>query len=404
MAKSANIMAEILKLDGYVTKDHKDIFATTVQSHSPSLNYIFDNTWGLPLGYSGLLGGAPKGGKTLITNSFIGTLHQADPEAYVLKYNTEFRERAQMTPQQKMVWGIDDDRYIVFETNVPNQIFDNIELLIPKMYEAGMPVKLLVIDSLTDILGRQEMKSESVDKNTIGDRAKTLNVGFARIRALLAKYEVATILTCQIRAEMDQYEQTLGNKTKFASGGFKMEHMCEYFIEVTPMRSKAGKVDLLGNELRDHSVKVAVTDSAQTKDGDFSGHKVKVKMKNSSLGRSGREGLFTLDHDRGIINTHEEVFILGKGFGIIGQPNKQSYTITSHPVLHESLKGYLEHAWRGKETFLDTLKNNSELCSGIIKTCKLIDINRKNGVVFENVEHNSEVDITDTIVDNDQGE
>ena len=71
-------------------------------------------------------------------------------------------------------------------------------------------------------------------------------------------------------------------------------------------------------------------------------------MKNSSLGRSGREGMFTMDHDRGIINTHEEVFYLGRGFGII-ETAGSTYKLVAHPALHESLSGYLNQKLKNQE-------------------------------------------------------
>jgi RecA/RadA recombinase len=366
MAFNPKLMAELDKLDGVVLGEH-DIFANGIESPSPSLNYIFDNTWRLPDGLAVLLGGEPKGGKSVLMRALIGSMHQADPEAVALVWNTEFREKAQVSKNTLRTWGIDPARYRAFETNRPENIFDPIEKLIPKLIQNGLKVKLVAIDSVNEIQGRRAMNADTILTQQIGDEAKTLQDGFKRIKEVLRKHNITTILTCQVRAEMDMAEQMRGNKVKLAVPWY-VKHFAEYFVYVERLRTKAGKTDLTGKEYRDTTTAVDLTGQGKG-DGDEAAHKIRVRMMDSSVGRPGRIGVFTIDHDHGIVNTHEEVFLLGVGFG----------------VLDTSKRGYFGYApldrnYHGKEACLEALRDDSTFRAAVLRDCKKVDIDRKNGV------------------------
>jgi hypothetical protein len=94
--------------DGAVRKDYNP-FAHVLTSQSPSLNFTFGRSHGLPLGYTLIPYGPPKGGKSVIANSFIARRTPTIPDAIVLKFDTEFREELQnaslMTDES--IFGID---------------------------------------------------------------------------------------------------------------------------------------------------------------------------------------------------------------------------------------------------------------------------------------------------------
>jgi hypothetical protein len=154
------------------------------------------------------------------------------------------------------------------------------------------------------------------------------------------------ILTCQIRAEMDLLEQKRGNKVKMALP-FGVQHYAEYFMFVEPNRNKEGRTDLDGKEFRDEEMGDIQANGEQT------GHKIRVKMKDSSLGPKGRVGEFTLDYNRGIINTHEEVFLLGVNRKVIEKPNALSYV-------------FGEKKWTGKPAILSALKADPALAQEVL--------------------------------------
>jgi hypothetical protein len=361
MPVNKKLMAQLFKLDGAVA-DEQDPFAHIIESPSPSFNYTFDNTWGLPDGYGLLIGGEPKGGKSILVSAIIGQLHRDDPEGVVIKYNTEMREKAQVTPAQKKLWGIDPSRYVAYEVNEPALIFDPIEKEVPRLVQEGLKIRAVVIDSVNDIQGRRSMNADSVMVQQIGDEAKTLQDGFRRIKGVLRRHGVSLIMTCQIRAEMDMAEQMRGNKIRLAVPWY-VKHSAEYFMLVERLRTKAGRTDLEGNEFIDDSTKVDM--SGQNKgEGDESAHKIRVTMKDSSLGRPGRQGIFTLDHDKGIVNKHEEVFLLGTGTHVIDTEKQGQFK-------------WGGRQWTGKASMLAAIRDEKDVYDGILRDCKLIDMNRR---------------------------
>lgn len=307
------------KLEGYV-QDDADPFQNVIRSPSPSVNFIFGNTHGLPRGYSMLLWGPPGGGKSLLTNSIIGQLHRDDPEALVIKFDTEFRDNGQVTEETAKAFGIDKDRYIPYQVNKATQVFDRIDGEIQEMCKEGAKVGLIIIDSINGIQGRRESNSESIEQMTIGDHAQTVQIGLKKILPTQRQNKISLIVIAQQRSELDMWEVKKGNKTK-AAVSHGTQHHCEYFVHVEKNTTKAGRTDALDKTFEDNSKK-DLTDSA-----DQTGHKVKVWMQKSSFGGAGRSAEFTLDYKRGIINQHEEVFALGNRWGIIERPNARTYIV-----------------------------------------------------------------------------
>jgi len=337
---------QLKKLDGAMKK-RIDRFANVIRTPSPSTNFIFGNTHGMPLGYSTLLWGPPGGGKSLLTNATIGQLHRDDPEAIAVKFDTEFRDDGQMSEETLRSFGVDPDRYIVFEVNRPGEVFDVFAGEIYALIQKGAPIKLAIIDSINGIQGRREAELESVEQYTIGDHAQTLQIGLKKILPVQRRGNLHLILACQQRAEMDSLEQKRGNKTK-AAASFGVLHHCEYFVYVERNKNKAGRVDELGNSFEDASRK-DVTDAA-----DITGHKIAVWMQKSSVGPAGRSAEFTIDYKGGIINQHEEIFRLGTKWGIIERVNNTTYALAGSKFV-------------GKPALLDGLKKSPDLQKLVIR-------------------------------------
>lgn len=346
-------MQKLAKLDGAVVEDY-DPFAHIIRTPSPSVNFIFGHTHGLPLGYGALIWGPPKAGKSVIANAIIGQMHRDDPDAIAIKYNTEMREAGQLTAEQAAVWGIDRDRYMAFDVNEPALIFDKIETDIKAMCDEGAPIKLIIIDSLTGIQGRRAMNADTVMTQQIGDEAKTLQDGLKRILPVIRRKRIALVGTAHVRAELDQAEQMRGKKIKMAAA-WATKHFFEYFIYLEPFNTKEGRVDLLGQEFVDEDQKDALGK------GEKMAHRIRVHMEDSSVGPKGRWGVFTLDYDKGIVSQHEEVFLLGTGRGIVNTEKQGYYTFGGE-------------SWHGKKEFIKALKENPQMCEAILKEVRLLDI------------------------------
>jgi RecA/RadA recombinase len=310
-------LSQLRKMEGAVIPGQWNPLANCLRTPMPSVNWAFGiEGHGLPYGYSMILYGPPKGGKSIVCNAIAGQMHKDLDDSIAITFNTELRGEAQANQQQMATWGIDPDRFAVFDVNQPELIFDRIETDIAAMCQSGANIKLVVIDSLKGIVGRRTMNAESVMQQQIGDEAATLQDGLKRILPTIRKYKIALIMTTHVRAELDPMQQKLGKTVKMA-GAWASKHMAEIFAYVEPNKWKAGKTSLAGEEFTDPSVVDFMEKSQAT------GHKIRFRIEESSIGPSGRTAEFTLDYNKGIINTHEEVFTLAKNYGILERPNNQ---------------------------------------------------------------------------------
>jgi len=353
MAKSkTNWMAKLATLEGAQT-ERRDIHSTVIQTPSPYLNFVFGRGWGLPLGYSMILYGPMKAGKSLISYLQAGGVHRDYEDGYVIKFNTEMRE-GQLDDKLAARCGIDMNRYMGLNVNSPDLIYDQIEKQIAAWCQDGMNLKLIIIDSMNAVQGRRGMDSESILKTQIGDVALTNKEGLKRILPIQRKYGFSLVLTSHVTPEMDPIEQKRGNKFKMGAS-IGVQHHAEYFMYVERNPNKEGKTDMLGRELVDASVQ----DSA--KKSEITAQKIRFTMKDSSFGTRGRNGEFTWDLNRGMINQHEEVFLLGTRRGIIQRPNNVMYVFD-------------DKQWKGEGAMLSALKGDPDLQEKVLRELRAQDL------------------------------
>lgn len=349
-------MDQLSKLDGALNDDTNP-FNTIIESPSPSVNFTFGNTHGLPLGYTTIFWGPSEGGKSLLSNLMIGQMHKDYPDGIAIKFDTEMRSKVQLTPQRAKICGIDMNRYKAIETNTPSGVFDAIKQDINAMCQDGAPIKIIVIDSISNILGRRTENADSIDVQQMGDAALTLSEGVGMILSIIRKHNIALILIAHERAELDQLEIRRHKKVRMQAAK-KVVHFAEYVLYVEPNKNADGKEDLLKNSL----INEQLTD--MTGKGDSTVMKVKATMMKNNLGPKGRTGQFTFDLNNGIINTHEELFVLGNNRGVILHPNNVTFS-------------YLGKDYRGKEAMLEAIKNSTEIQNSIIKELKEYDLSGK---------------------------
>lgn len=340
-------LSKLRALEGAVTDDYNPL-ANCLQTPSPSVNWAFANLGhGIPFGYGMLLYGPPKGGKSIICNALIGELHKQEPDAVAITFNTEMRGSLQSNTSQLSKWGIDKDRFITYDVNQPENIFDRIEHDIAAACQEGEKIRLITIDSLSNITGRRAMNATSVMTQQIGDQALTIKDGLMRILPVIRKYNIALVATAHLRAELDQREQMRGKTVKMAAA-WATKHTFEYFCFVEPNRSKDGKTTLAGEEFTDKEI-VDFMDHAQK-----TGHKIRFRVEESSAGVSGRTAEFTLDYNRGIINQYEEIFTLAKNYNVIERPNNVTYN-------------YNGKSWRGLVACLTAIRDDEGLQQELLK-------------------------------------
>lgn len=374
----------LMKLPGAIIEEEAEkIWDNGVRHPSPSFNWIFGNSNLIPFGSSVILWGGSKSGKSIICNGLIGQLHRDYPDAVAIKYNTEFREKIQTTALQKKIWGIDSKRYAAYETNKPEEIFDVIERDIPALVQKGLNIKMIIIDSISDIMGRRQANAKSVQVQQMGDEAQTIKDGLKRIKSVVKRLGLTLVLVAQERAELDALEQMRGKKVKMAGASY-LKHFAEYFVHVTKDESKEGKTDLLGNAL------VLDVKDLNGKQEQF-GHVIKFKMQDSTVGPKGRVGKFTLNYYTGVINAHEEVFLLGVNRNIVGRPNARSYVLSDFPTKGES------SSWSSKADFLNAIKENSQVYEEILNRIRAKDLAALKDGVIEDFVPNPELPAEDAL-------
>lgn len=361
MATTKNWKQKLSSFEGAVV-EHRDPHLEVIRCGSPSVNALFGNSGapnrghGLPRGFSLLMGGPPKGGKSTLVNSFISQFQKDYPELYVIKIDTEFKESVQTDVDDVEKWGIDEDRYICYERN-DVEIADFITNDVQKMVQDGFPLGLLINDSFSQMEGFRASDAATAKKaaSQIGDNARTAQTLMARILPFIRKHKIGFIGTAHVGAELDQVEQMRGNKLRIKTAA-GTNHRIEYWMMVERDRSAAGKKDLLD---REYVREDAIHTGKEGKQSDVYAHNIKAEMVGSSFGPIEREARFTYDYQRGIINQHEEVFTLAKQNDII--------TLSG---LTYSFDG---KDFRGKPAMLAALESDKKLYQAVLDAVMILD-------------------------------
>ncbi len=320
-----------------------DPFSSVIDSPSPSLNWLFGHAHGLPFGYSVVFHGLPRCGKSVIANSMIARLHEVDPDALAIKYDSEMRTSLQ---SQNNLMNIDPDRLLTIETTRPSEIFDHIEKDVVAAIQEGKKIRMIVIDSLNGISGRREMDAKSVEDVQIGDMAVTLGAGLKRILPIIRRHKIALICTAQARAEMNPIEKMRGNDYKIALAAQAL-HILEWQILITQNKNKDSKI--LDTENTDFMNK-----------GLLKGHKIRAVVTASSASPVGRTAEFTLDYTKGIINIGEEVAKLSTDVKKIVKVEGRSYI-------------YEDKKYNGWDAFVNACEKDLQFREQLIEEVKKAD-------------------------------
>lgn len=314
---------------------------------SPYFNWIFANkSHGVPKNATILMLSEQKAGKSLSCYAMILEMQRRDPEGIAIYFNTELRGAL----QYDIFPEIDKDRMIIYDTKDPVEIFDRVEKDIKAMVQDGMPLRMIIIDSLTNIQGIKRRDADSVEDHLRGDHALTIQTGLDKLVPFCKRNKILLIGTSQMRAE--QNARPGGPQDRMAEGWIT-KHTFEYFISFKRAGSADDKTDIEGKTFEDESAKDARDNSLIT------GHKVYVKCEANSIGPQGRAGVFTLDYVKGIINQHEEIFFLAKNVGVI--------------KLEGRTYSFGKEKWVGKKECALAIRDNPELAKSILDEVKKLD-------------------------------
>lgn len=348
-------LKELRAYDDAVDYDY-DSFApeNCLYTPSPYFNWIFANkSNGIPKNSSILLLSEQKAGKSLSCYAMILEMQRRERAAkiaedfrsHAIYYNTELRGQL----QHDIFPEIDKNYMTIYDTKDPVEIFDRIEKDIKPMVQDGMPLRIIVLDSLTNIQGIKRKDADSVGDHLRGDHALTIQTGLDKLVPFCKQNKILLIGTSQIRA--NQKAGSHGPDTQMAES-WLVKHTFEYFISL----KRAGDAD----DKKDIDGKTFEEDIKDARDNKLlTGHKIYVKCEGNSIGPQGRAGVFTMDYQKGIINQHEEIFFLGKNTGIIDLQG-QTYSFGSHSI-------------RGQAAFANLIKNDQELAKAILEEVRKLD-------------------------------
>lgn len=308
---------------------------------SPYFNWIFANKAnGIPKNASVLFFSEPKAGKSLSIYAMIMEMQQRDPEGIAIYFNTEMRGQL----QHEVFPGLDRERMVIYDTNDPVEIFDRVENDIKAMVQDGMPLRIIAIDSLTNVAGVKRLATDSVANHLMGDSALTLQNGLSKLVPFCKRNGILLIGTSQMRANLEA--GSYGPKEKMAAQ-WATKHAFEYFVSLKKAGAAEDKKDIEGKTFEEE-----IKDARGNK--LVNGHKVFVKMEASSIGQAGRAGVFTLSYDEGIINQHEEIFFLARSLDIITTTNNRTFT-------------YAGVNYNGKNQCAQAIKEDKEMQASLMK-------------------------------------
>lgn len=308
---------------------------------SPYWNWIFSNKAnGIPKNSSVLMFSEPKAGKSLGIYSIVNEMHKRDKEGIAIIFNTELRGAL----QHNVFSSIDKERMIIYDTNDPVEIFDRVEKDIKPLVQDGMPLAILAIDSLTNIMGVKRNDADSVSQHLMGDKALTIQIGLSKLIPFCKRNKILHIATEQMRSNLDG---GYGAPKEKMAASWSTKHAFEYYVSFKRAGAADDKVDIEGKTFEDEDIKDARGNKL------LNGHKIYVKVEQSSIGQAGRAGIFTLDYDKGIVNQHEEIFWLGKNTGVIKTENNRTYF-------------YGDYKFNGKKEAALAIRDDKKLADAIL--------------------------------------
>jgi len=306
----------------------------------------------IPSGANFLFGAEPKSGKSLLAMSMVNRILESDPtgESVAIYINSEGRAALQGNLIKKEL----QDRVIMKDSNDPVAIFDWLhDDVRPMVVDDKMPLKIIVIDSLSSITGIKRQAAESVAQHLMGDQAMTLQLGLQRLN-WLRRNNIHLVATVQMRANMEA--GSYGPKSKFQAS-FAVRHYFDYFISLSRAGAADDKKNVFDQAYEDSDLKDARGNKL------LNGHKIYMKVTESSIGPAGRSGVITMSYDSGIVDTWEEIYLLGKNLGIAKTENNRTYEFQGQK-------------FNGKKELAMAIRDNDELGKAILSEVRKLDAHK----------------------------
>jgi recombination protein RecA len=293
-------LTKLTKDFGTLAQDMPKPADSVISLPSPSFNWAVGNG-GIVKGKAVCLFGPESGGKSLLMQLIMAQIHQEDPEAIGILFDSEFA----FNPEWFKKLGGDPGRLIVRQTNDPQKIFDYMspEGEMYEMLQEGAPIRFVGLDSVKGVRYPKDIKKNTTDQTMGGGGASYLGPALKGVLPVIREFNITTILVQQVYEEMDQYKKM--NNPWIVPDGRALKHFCDYMIQVEKLETKAGRIEE-GSNIHGGAQQV--------------GHIIRLKCKKNRVAAPYRTAQLTLKYENGIVDTENELFDLAKSLGLIYHP------------------------------------------------------------------------------------
>jgi recombination protein RecA len=321
--------------------------SSVIKLDSPSFNWA-TGTNGIPVGKAVCLYGGENGGKSLLMQLIFASIQKQDPEAICVLFDAEYAHN----PAWFKKLGGDPSRLLVVQSNNPVDIFDFIWGGMLEMIQDGAPIRAIGIDSVKSIAYPRDIKEESTKVVMGGAGAAYLGSALKRVLPVIRENNITAVLLQQVYEEMDPMK-AMRNPYRLPDGR-ALKHFCDLMIQVDRLDTKNGIIE--GGE-------TIAGGKAQT------GHKIRLKNKKNRVGSPYRVAEFTLDYNKGIVDTENEAINLGVSLGLIkhpinpetGKENAQMWQFKSHPPV------------RGDKAMREWFASNPRILDELVQSFDAVD-------------------------------
>lgn len=305
---------------GVVAEELNTTLPPPVPTRSPSLNWA-TGIGGFQPGKVSVLYGPESAGKSLLAMLQIADYQKRDPEAIFIWFDAEFSFNLNLFIKV----GGDPGRLIIRRTNDPLKIFDYIGGEMLEYLQDGAPIRGIVIDSIKAIRYPKETNmKQTTDQKMGGTGAAYLPTALKLVIPVIAEYHLLTFFIQQVTMELDPMKAL--RNPYIITEGRALKHAADIMLEIVKLDTKSGTIE------EGKTISGA---------GQQVGHIVRIKVKKNRLGPPARMAQFLWHYDRGIINTEEEIYELGKSLNLIfhpinpitGKSNPQMWQFGDHPPI-----------------------------------------------------------------------
>lgn len=289
-----------------------------IKTGSPKLDEAI-GIGGIPMGRITQLAGQESSGKTMLALSCIREYLNQNPENTALFIDAEYTYDPAWAEKQ----GVDTSRVMVIKTNDAKAIFEGLigtvkvnkntkkvsksmKGILDHVIEGTDPrfknLGIIVLDSIAVLNTPLEVAAE-VGKANMAPIPRFMSTELKKLTPVVAQANVAFIGINQVRVNLGQ----MYGDPSTSPGGKALKHACSLMLNMAPVFSSGSVIE----------------DDA----GERIGHTVRAKIQKNKVGAPFKQAEYKIEYQKGVVETHEEVFSLAVDYGMIVRPNNQMYQI-----------------------------------------------------------------------------